>query len=298
MKKQTVKTTDKLEICKRTRKIAADSLYKVLKKILASDKPISEVTLRDAWLKEMQKNKTIFLEGWYEPPPHGIIVLFGTENEVERINFISVRPKEKWPRNDIFFNKKNGIAYLYASPVDKNSGIIGDFAITLYFGKKKDIINLLKHCLEADKHIFEEARIGMQLGEIAGISRKILKRYGMQNESLAITDKGENVLGHTIPDDFTKWTEREKTIIKKNNWQEIKDIISKKRINVKDNETYIITDNCAITIEPRPKMVNKPELPKSLSYHTIALFKQDGTKELLTDFDKLFTLTGMNYMMQ
>jgi len=146
---------DKLEICKSTRKIAADSLYTVLKKLLASTQLISEVMLRDEWLEEMQKNKTIFTEGWYIPPPHGMIVLFATDKKVERINYKSVRIEEKWPRNDIFLDKKNGLAYFYASPVDKQSGIIGDFGMTVYLGKKKEIKDILKHCLVADKEILK-----------------------------------------------------------------------------------------------------------------------------------------------
>lgn len=43
---------DKFEICKRTRKIAADSLYNVLKRLLQTKKSISEVVLSDAWLAE------------------------------------------------------------------------------------------------------------------------------------------------------------------------------------------------------------------------------------------------------
>lgn len=298
MKIQNSELHDKLEICKQTRKIAADALYKVLKELLASNNPISEVTLRDAWLTEMHKNKNIFPEGWYMPPPYGMIVLFGTDNHVERVNYQSARPQEKWPRDDIFLDKKNGLIYCYASPVNKKTGIIGDFGVTLYFGKDNEIRNLLIHCFEADKTIFEALHLDMQLGEVAEISIKILKNYELQNETLAITDKGENVLGHTIPDGFDDWTEQEKNIYKQKNWQKIKDIISKKRINVKNHESTIIKENSAITIEPRPKNIRKPDLPKSLSYHTIALFKSDRSTELLTGFDELFTLTGMDYMIE
>lgn len=293
-----MQAANKLEICKQTRKFTARSLHTVLKKLLATNRPISEVMFRDAWLTELRKNKNIFSDGWYDPPPHGIIVLFATDKHVTRLNFLSVRPEEKWPRDDIFLNKENGIAYVYASPVNKNSGVIGDFGMTLYFGKNKEIKDLLEICLDVDKQIFEAAQTGMQLGEIAEISRQMLKPYGMQNEFLAVTDKGTNVLGHTIPDEFTSWSSKEKEILAKNNWELTKDIISKKRINVKDNELFVITRNSAITIEPRPKTIEKPDLPKSLGYHTIALFKEDGSKELLTDFDELFTLAGMNYMIE
>ena len=291
---------DKLEICKQTRKIAADSLYKVLKKLLASDKPISEVTLRDAWLAEMQKNKNIFPEGWYQPPPHGMIVLFSTDKNVERINYKSARPQEKWPRDDILLNPQNGIIYCYASPVDKTTGIIGDFGLTLYFGKNPEIKKLLKMCLELDKELFAYVNVGMTLGDLSSEAESLMKKDGMATDAKPITDIGEIVIGHTIPDSYKGWADKEKLLLKnkEKNWLAIKDIISRKRINVKKNEPFIIEKGSAVTIEPRPKIINKPYLPTALSYHTIALFKENGSKELLTDFDELFTLAGMSYMIK
>src|SRR5436309_1790576 len=112
---------NKLEVCKQTRKIAANSLYNALSSLLNAKQSISEVLLRDVWLTEMRKNKNIFQDGWYDPPPHGIIVLFGDDKNVERVNFKSVRPEKFWPRENIFLDKKNGIAFLYASPVDKKT---------------------------------------------------------------------------------------------------------------------------------------------------------------------------------
>ncbi|HWY79603.1 MAG TPA: AIR synthase related protein, partial [Candidatus Sulfotelmatobacter sp.] len=291
---------DKLEICKHTRKIAAESLYKILKKLLAANKPISEVMLRDAWLTEMQKNIDIFHDGWYTPPPYGIIVLFATDQQVERINYKSARPQEKWPRDDIFLNQKNGIVYFYASPVDKKTGIIGDFGLTLYFGNNPDIKNLLKKCLELNKELFTFLHVGMTLGSLSSKAEILMKKNGMSTDSEATTDVGEMVIGHTIPDAFEDWEEREKLLLKNKeiNWHAIKKIISHKRVNVKKNESLIIKQENAVTIEPRPKIIDKPYLPTSLSYHTIALLKKDESKELLTNFDELFTLAGMSYMIE
>lgn len=139
---------DKFEICKATRKIAADALYKTLKKLRASDKNISEVMLRDEWLAEMRKNRNIFPDGWYLPPPHGMIVLFADEDHVERFNYKNARWESSWARDDIFMDRKTGIIFCYASPVDKKSGTIGDFSLTLYFGKNPEIKQLLQYCLK------------------------------------------------------------------------------------------------------------------------------------------------------
>ncbi len=124
----------KLQVCKSTRDIAANSLYIALGDLL-ENKTVSEADLRNRWLDEMNKDFSIFSEGWYSPPPYGIAVLFGTDLDKMtcRLNCENFRPKETWPHDDIVLNRENGIIYVYASPVHKRTGIIGDFGMTIYF---------------------------------------------------------------------------------------------------------------------------------------------------------------------
>jgi hypothetical protein len=291
---------NKLEICKSTRKIAADSLYTVLKKLLQSKNPISEVMLRDAWLEEMRKNNNIFPDGWYTPPPFGVSILFANDENVERVNYKNIRVEEKWPRDDIYLNIKTGLAYFFASPVDKEMGIIGDFGVTLYFGESPEIKNLLKLCYSLDQKIFDYAQIGMKFSDITAFAKKLFEKYRLSNEIVSITDKAKVNIGHTIPASYESWNKKEKSLLHQgeSNWVKVKDMISKKRVFVNDSETFIIKPGMAITIEPRPKIINKSYLPSSLSYHTIAFFRENGTKELLADFEELFTLAGMDYMIK
>lgn len=290
-----------LKICKQTREIAAQTLYTALKKLLESEKPISELMLRDEWLKELRKHDNIFPDGWYMPPPHGIAVLFSNENDFTRINHKSLRPQEKWSRENIYLNRQNGILYLFAGPVDRRSGIIGDFQITLYLGNNVEIKELLKTCFLMDKQIFEYANVGMKLSQIATYANTLMKQKGMITEIISKTDiTGINNIGHTIPVPVNEWTSDEQAEFIKGsvNWQKIKEIINHKRIFTNTNENYILKPGGALTIEPRPKYIKKRHLPSSISFHTIALFKENGEKELLTDFDELFRLVGMNYMLK
>ncbi len=290
---------NKLEICKQTRRLASETLYKILRPLLQSSASVSEQELRDLWLNEVHSNSDIFSDGWYVPPPHGIAILFADDKDVARVNFKSLRPKEIWPRDDIFLNWQNGIAYLYACPVDKSTGIIGDFQITLYFGNNPEIKDLLKTCYSLDKEIFQFAQIGMRFSEVAVFAEKLMKKNGMLNEVFSITDKAVENIGHTIPVSYEDWNENEKAILLKGEeeWEDARDIISNKRIFLNSQEEFIIKPGMAFTIEPRPKIIDKPHLPTSLAYHTIVLFKEDGSKELLTDFDDIFSLTGMDYML-
>lgn len=291
---------DKLEICKQTRKIAADALHVVLKQLLATDEPISEVMLRDAWLSEMRKNKNIFPDGWYLPPPHGMAVLFATDEEPTRINFVNLRFEESWPSDDIFLDKKTGLIFVYSSPVDKETGIIGDFQMSLYFGKKPEIKKHLKNCLELDKEIFEEINVGMSFSELTILSERIMRKKGMTNDvSSLIYNTVTNIPGHTIVGSYGMWNDEEKVVIKNGviDWDAAKDLISKKRVFIKEDEKFEVKPVMAFTIEPRPRVIGNPNLPTSLSYHTIALIKRNGEKEWITGFDDLFKLAGMDYML-
>ncbi len=291
---------DTLEICKRTRKIAADSLYKVLKELLASDKPISEVMLRDAWLSEMRKNKDIFPDGWYLPPPHGMIMLFADDRNVERFHYKNARWESSWARDDIYMNKNNGIVFCYASPVDKSSGVIGDFGITLYFGNNPQIKELLKFCLQIDKDAFDYAKTGMKISDITDFAVDQMQKNGMNNDTITINDKADINIGHSIPVAYDDWTDEEQKILANslNDWTTTKDMIAKKRYYVNNIESRVIKPETAFTIEPRPKVVDKPHLPAAMNYHTIAFFKENGEKELITGFDDLFKLVGMDYMIE
>jgi hypothetical protein len=248
----------------------------------------------------MQKNKHIFPDGWYTPPPHGIIALFADDTNIDRVNFQSVRPEKHWPRNDVFLNTKTGLLCLYASPVDKKSGVIGDFGLTLYFGDNQDIQTLLVKILDIDRQIFEFAKPGMKLSQISQYAENILHKNRMENQVVSRTDNAVVNIGHTIPVTYETWNQQEQEILKlgTTNWEETKDMISSKRKFVNDIEPLTIQSDFGVTIEPRAKLLDKPELPVSLYYHTIALFRENGEKELLTNFDELFSFIGMNYMIK
>jgi hypothetical protein len=72
-------------------------------------------------------------------------------------------------------------------------------------------------------------------------------------------------------------------------------MISKKRKFVNTVEDLKIKPPMAITIEPRSKIKGKKESPL-ISFHAIMLIKEKGNRELLTNYDRIFKLTGMNYM--
>jgi hypothetical protein len=178
-----------------TRLVASESLLKALTYLLKNKERISEVSLCNKWLEEMRKNNNIFSDGWYNPPPHGLSVLFGTDNNFDRISPSTLRPPESWPRSDIFLNRKNGIISVYASPVNQKTGMIGDFGLTLYFGTNQQIKNHLKTCLSIDKKVFEYSQVGMQLSEIYNYTQKLFLVEGLKIILLVQQTRQKQILG-------------------------------------------------------------------------------------------------------
>jgi len=288
----------KIEICKRTREYAQKSLFEVIQKIINNNLTLSEEEVRDMWIFELRKNNDIFKDGWYSPPPNGIGILIGTDNDEEdsRLNYKSLRPEEVWPRNDIKLNTENGIIYAYASPVDKKTGIIGDFGITLYFGKKKEIVDHLVLCYKIVQEVFEYTKSGLTFSQIAKFMKQLISSYGLNNEIEAKTSPSPaDDVGHTIPFIMEDMTQEESEILNRESHDEIKKMISGKRIFVRASEEQIAKNSMAFTIEPRPRVVNNPKIPM-VSFHSICAIHENGVKELITNFDKLFNLVGMQYM--
>jgi hypothetical protein len=280
-----------------TRLVASRSLLKALTYLLKDKERISEVSLCNKWLEEMRKDNNIFSDGWYNPPPHGLSVLFGTDDNFDRISPSTLRPPESWPRSDIFLNRRNGIISVYASPVNKKTGMIGDFGLTLYFGTNQQIKNHLKTCLSIDKKVFEYSQVGMQLSEIYNYTQKLFLAKSLKNNISSPTDPTKTNIGHTIPASYENWSDDEIKLFQTNSdWKIICNAISKRRKFINFVEPLRIEPGMGITIEPRPQVINNPNIPM-VWFHTMAFFGPDGCKEHITGFDELFKLVGMNYML-
>ena len=290
---------EKLEVCKKTRKIAADTLVVSLEQLLKSDQSISEVNLRDRWLEEMRKNTNIFSDGWYSAPPYGITILFASRNNPKRADFVNLRPEQYWPKEDIFLDKDEGYAYLFSSPVNRKTGFAGDFAINIYLGNDSKTKKHLKTSLEIDKQIFEFIKVGMTFSEIFQFADNLFRKNGLRNNIVSITDPGGVNIGHTIPAVYEGWSIEELESLNNagKNWSKFKNNLSKKRrfLSIRDN--LKVEPKMAFTIEPALKMISEETIPMTMFHHT-TLIKENGQKELLTNFDEIFRLIGMNYMLE
>lgn len=73
-------------------------------------------------------------------------------------------------------------------------------------------------------------------------------------------------------------------------------MINKKRKFINAYEETTVRPGMAITLEPRAILKNHPDMP-TIYFHNVILFKDDGKKELLTNFDGIFKLADMDYVL-
>jgi hypothetical protein len=280
----------------RTRAMAARTLADTLQKLSGRPEAFSEVQLRDAWLELMRAEGTVHDEGWYTPPPHGMIVLFATGAEPGRLQHPSYRARDTWPRDDSIFDREDGLIYAYASPVDRATGIIGDFGVTLYWGKNVEVQKYLAGCLELDYALAEAVTRETKLLQVARRSEELMKERGWRNTVVSSTDPAGTDIGHSIPAVAEGWSAEELATLGHGPWEKAAKLISTRRLFVNLVEEARAGEVAAFTIEPRPAVIERPDLPGT-AYHTICVVAEGQTR-LLANFDEVFELVGMDYMVR
>lgn len=285
----------KLEACGKIRNIAAQTCLSTLQRIIRDSHKVSEIKVSNIWLKELEKfYKKGFISCWYDPPPNGIAVLFGSEDDFERVNYPNLRPEIYWPKPDVFF-RLDGLGYLFASSYTmvEDIPIIGDFGLSFYLGKTEKIKNHFKRSWEILNKLIDKIEIGISFREVYRESIDIIRKNNMDNFVTGYTDKESTDFGHTIPFIDRDPTDKEKNSINTGEENIIDQVISKARIFINESEEYRISENCAFTFEPR--FISLSDRLPMCSFHTIVQFV-DGEKVVLGNFEGIFNLIGMNWL--
>lgn len=286
----------KLEKVSEIRKIASDTCFITLEKTLKLGGQISELQFKKWWLEDLNKSTVIAKGGgWYDPPPEGFGILFGSENNLGRINYPSLRPSKYWPKNDIYF-QKDGLGYLFASPYALLDGapIIGDFGFTFYLGKTSKIKNHYRKSYTVILKLIDNIKLGMDFKELYRISENFIEQNDLKNYMLGITDKAVVDLGHTIPFIDRDPNPKEQVEINSASREKIHNLISQSRIFSNAKEDYVISSNCAFTYEPRLISAKDESLPM-FSFHTIVQFV-NGKKIILSNMENILQLLNMEWI--
>ncbi|MEI7689475.1 MAG: hypothetical protein WCI79_00725 [Candidatus Saccharibacteria bacterium] len=275
------------------RQLSATTLLETLKMI--KNKNVSEKYVKELWQTKLSAAPSIYEKGWYEPPPDGFAVLACDDANPTRLDFSSLREEYFYPQSDVFLSI-DSVNFLYCSPVDRASNMIGDFGITLYGGNDQKIIDHIQKVFTITKSIADHAQIGMELREVYEFGLSLFDKYQVTNLDYSQTD-GMNVnIGHTIPWTYDVMTAAENNIASTGNWDDIKNIISKKRKFISKDQDLKIPENIVFTIEPKLKSSRDPNIP-SIDFHMIVVFRQ-GKKTVIHGFDDIFSQWDMNYLVK
>lgn len=237
---------------------------------------VSEISFQKKWLKKIQETKDIIADGWYCPPPMGMAVLTGDINYSNRTSFDSLRSENNWP-SDSLINWKENLLYVYCSPVDIETGLPGDIAVTLYFGDNLLIKNHFKKTYKATQEVISALDNIKSSRELFMLSQEIFLRYGLKNCVISKTDQTPLDLGHTLP--------RLKRIVGTHLSVEQKVEISKARRFINGESSWDFQDGMQFTIEPQLVSLDDNNMPQ-VSYHYI-IEKRNENFILCNDVDIL-----------
>src|SRR3989344_9075286 len=249
----------------------------------------SEIEIHKLILSGMSVRENIFPSGWYAPPPSGTSVLFD-EKPFERLRYDSLRNPVYWPNETSTFNKET-VGSIYFSPVDKKTGMMGDIGFTIYKGENEEIKHHLKNVYASVFKIAKHLDVGMKVSDLCSFAENLFRNKFTKTKWTTISsDPNQSInLGHSITGSY------ESNFAPGNTFEEIKETLRTKRINLINTENYKIPATCAFIVEARLEDSNKPYLPSA--YFQFIVCFDNGKKTIIESFNKIFKTVGMDYML-
>lgn len=240
---------------------------------------ISEKDFKSEWQKNLTQETNIIADGWYNPPPKGMAVLFGN-----RVSFDTLRDKKNWS-NDTIINWKEDLLYVYCSPIDKLSGIIGDMSLTLYFGQNEKIKKHIKNCYNAVQEVFSELGKLENSAELFFCSEQIFAKHQLKNCIISKTDNTPLDLGHTFPKLENLQAKESLTEVEKQK-------ISKARKFINADSNWEFEEGMQFTIEPQLVSIEDSSLPQISQHYLVKKEKgkfmiSDDVKQMLEKYNKI-----------
>jgi hypothetical protein len=277
-------TMGHVEIIAATRRAAVKSLCQVLTAGLEAN--LSEQEIRDRWHAGLQANPKLLSEGWYAPPPHGIIVVIGSpEDGFSRNGTPSFRGQQAWPSAERWL-KQESLLTVYASPIDRDTGLIGDIMATIYWGQDAALQQHIRNARQITEAIVEKAEAGMSFKDLYQIATGIIEQQGMSNAIVGVNDPTGTNIGHTIPWSTEPPSAAEQEILNSGDSKAIAALISGKRIFINSAESYEIPETGAFSVEPRLSTDGQP----AIGYHIVVAFDQ-GRKHVINELEPLLRLS-------
>lgn len=246
---------------------------------------MTELTFRDSWLSRLHSAEELTLNGWYEPPPLGMAVLFADERDVHRISYESLRLPEFAPSPRVM-KWAHGMMYAYCSPVHRPTGMAGDFGVTLYFGSNLAIRDHFRRAYAATAALLGEINSTTRSTALLHRSELLFKEYGLKNTIASITDSVPLDLGHSIPIIAADTLRTSRQLSKRD-----QQLLGEKRRFVSTSVDWALAEEDQVTIEPQLVNPARRTLPQ-VSFHYIVAARSSPVT-LLQECDGLLREFGL-----
>lgn len=179
------------------RTIVAQAFIETIR-ALRGQSGVTEIAFRDRWRAELASTGELTTNGWYSPPEYGMSVLFATGDNPSRTHFRTFRDAASFPSTRTC-DWKDGIILAYASPVARATGLLADFATTVYFGRTKRVIEHFRLAATVCRDIIRTLPHCTVAGEAHAYALGLLAGSGLHGTTYSDTDpRGQNI-GHTLP---------------------------------------------------------------------------------------------------
>jgi len=244
-------------------------------------KPVTEVQFRDAWLAKLQQDPSLFAAGWYDPPPHGMAVLFARGDDPSRMSYESLRQEAAWP--DQTKADWRGFLFAYCSCISRTTGKLGDFDLTLYFGDDPQLKTHYRNCFNATAQLLHSISPADTSHALFMRAEEIFAQANLRLSTTSITAVTPAVLGHTFPVLPQSILDTAPTVLA----AEHKNLIRTARHFIDRVSDWSLADGLQFTVEPQLRSALDPALPK-ISFHYLAQVK-DGQVQICRDIDELIT---------
>jgi hypothetical protein len=263
----------------RTRLGAAGVLANALR---AAQGDFSEQGLRDAWRAELRADPALHEDGWYDPPPGGLIVWVAkAQDGFTRAHTTSFRPETAWPGPTRY--APGDVLYAYASPVDRASALIGDFGLSLYNGPDPAVRRHALEVLEVTLATARAAEPGMPMRDLHAHAMELARVRGLTNAIESLSGPAGTNIGHTVP-----WScASDGPAPAHLPFPALREAIRAGRRFLSPVEAWPLPQTVAFTVEPR---LSAPGLPQMWFHFTVLM--EGGRKRLASGFAPVLAAFG------
>lgn len=247
------------------------------------DESVTEEAFHRLWMDRLALDRTIISDGWYQPPPRGAVVLAATAHDPGRISFSTLRDQEYWPAARSI-RWRDGLLYVYCSPVSRREGLPGDFAVTLYFGQDPRLRQHFMAAHRAVSQLLQSIQHNETPAALFSRSQVMFARYHLRNTVMSVSDTTPLNLGHTFPS-------IEPAQLADHLSDDQRELMRNERLFLNEQSEWVLEEGVQFTIEPQLRSTETPDLPQ-VAFHYL-LRTKGATVELQADVDDILGRYGL-----